>query len=350
MKKLIALIISALLIICFAGCAGGDVSQNMWKPFFTGEEPEWKYNRDEPWAWVLDGPRSNYQEPGSDAHQSLSMYFKTSENYAGCFINSEGYLTVMLVNPTFEQAQEISDLSAMPVWIVAAEYTYDTLQKALNKAINEITDWISENPDSAVSLHLGYIDTYENSLSILVHGSGAPNLLSSMEFPEYVNIVYTPALDASQPHDIPRRPVIVWEKDSVIIKSARESYPVGTDTLLVTASHNVPNMRLYAPSSPLKVDKYVNGEWVDISGPYPTSGFYPEIFDIPAGEEKTVSLAIITPETLGVGLYRATYSGLVCLSSSGYTTLSDAIAGRGINDYVTIEFTVTEDAEPFPAS
>jgi hypothetical protein len=152
-------------------------------------------------------------------------------------------------------------------------------------------------------------------------------------------------VDPSQPHDIPHMPKTSWEKDGVTIKSERESYPFGTKSIPVTASHNVENMHLYAPNSVLSVEKYVDSEWCDVSGNFFMNDIYVEIFDIPAGVDKTVYLEIVTPETLGPGLYRATYHGHVCLSSSGDTSINSAIAGIGGKDMVTFEFIITTDGE-----
>lgn len=363
MKKMLwSFELAAFFLITMFGCAGQNKSSSIriseelyvkeasvkWEPYFTGEEPEWIYNPDEPWAWNRDGETSHDQASGLQAHQSLYAYFTECDNYAGCYINSDGYLTVMLTNPTVKQTQEISGLSAAPVWIIAAKYPYKILQKAQEEIWDAITSWISDHPDVPLSLYGGGIDDMENCLKITMQGSGIPRLLSEFDFPAYIEFEYNPTVDASEPHDIPREPNTVWERDGVTIKSARESYPVGTTFILVTASHTVQNQRLYAPYASLRVEKYANGEWYDISGNFFTNSLYIEIFDIPAGEEKTARLNIVTPETLGVGLYRATYSGHVCLSSSRDTTINSAIVGVERGDNVTFEFTVTQDAEPLP--
>jgi len=41
---------------------------------------------------------------------------------------------------------------------------------------------------------------------------------------------------------------------------------------------------------PLSVEKYVNGEWYDISGNFSMNSSYAEIFNVPAGEEKAEPL------------------------------------------------------------
>lgn len=320
-----------------------------WEPYFTSEEKtEWKYNPDEPWAWNPDGESSRDQTPGQQAHQSLYSYFTNCDNYAGCYINSDGYLTVMLTKPTIRQAQEIAELSTVPVWIIAAKYPYSILKKAFEETWDAIMVWISEHPNIPLSMYGGGINQTANCVNITLQGSGISQLLSEFDFPEYIEFEYTLTIDASKPHDIPQKPVTVWEKDGVTIKSARESYPIGTTFILVTATHTVENQRLYAPYAALKVEKYANGEWYDISGGFSSAAVYIEIFDIPVGEEKTAQLEIVTPETLGIGLYRATYSGHVCLSSNGDTTINSAIVGTHSDDYVTFEFTITQDAEPLP--
>ena len=323
-----------------------------WEPYFTGVEPVWRYNPDQPWSSLQHDQgfgRSSYnQDPGHEAFGFLHSHIERKANFAGCFINVEGYLTVMLVDPTLEQAQEIAMLSAVPVWIIAAKYPYSTLRRAQDEAWNTIIAWIDENPDSAVSLFSGGVDTIKNRVNIELHGSGVPHLLSLLDFPEYVKFIYTPIGAAINPHDIPHNPNTIWERSGVTIKNARESYPVGTTFLLITANHNVEGKRLFAPDSPLGVEKYINGKWTDMSGGFIMSLVYSEILDIPAGVEKTVQLGIVTSEILGPGLYRATYFGQLYLSATENFTGTDAIVGVHHGDNVTIEFIITEDAEPLP--
>ena len=321
------------------------ISLTGWEPYFTGEEPEWKYNPGEPWLWNRDGENSPIQTPASDAHMSLYPFMESYANYAGCYVNSNGYLTVMLTEPTIEQANEIAQRSAAPVWIVAATYSYETLRKALEEVFPAITSWMDEHPEAPIGGLSGGIRDDDNRVYLNLSGSGIPQLLDAFDFPACIELVYTMTVDPSGPHDIPRAPETSWEKDGVTIKSARESYPVGTASIPVTASHDDENMRLYAPDSVLSVKKYAGGEWYDVSGNFDMTGEYREIFDIPAGVEKTVYLEIVTPETLGPGLYRATYHGHVCLSSSGDTTINSAIAGIGGKDRVTFEFIIIADAE-----
>jgi hypothetical protein len=321
-----------------------DISLSGWKPYFTGEEPEWKYNPDEPWLWNRDGGNSHDQTPASEAHTSLYTFLESYAHYAGCFVNSNGYLTVMLKEPTIERANEIAKQSAAPVWIVEANYSYETLRKALDEVFPAITSWMDEHPEAPIGGLSGGIRDDDNRVYLNLSGSGIPMLLEAFDFPGCIELVYTLTVDPSEPHDVPRAPITSWEKDGVTIKSAQESYPVGTASIPVTASHDVENMRLYAPDSLLSVEKYVSGEWYDVSGNFSMNALYTEIFDIPAGAQKTVSLRIITPEILGPGLYRATFHGHVCLSSSGDTTINSAIAGIGGKDMVTFEFVIAEDA------
>lgn len=361
-KKLELFVLAAYLFTMIMGCAGHDKSSAMriseelyvkeasvkWKPYFTGEEPEWIYNPDEPWAWNPDGESSRNQASGHQSHQDLYAYLTNCDYYAGCYINSDGYLTIMLTNPTLKKVEEITERSDAPVWIIAAKYPYNTLQKAFDETWAAIIKWKDEHPDVPLSIYGGGIDESENCVSITLQGSGIPRLLSEYDFPKYIEFIYPPTVDASEPHEVPHEPKTIWERNGVTIKSTRESYPVGTTFLLVTASHTVQNQRLYAPYSSLRVEKYANGEWYDISGYFSTDLVYIEIFDIPSGEEKTAQLNIVTPETLGVGLYRATYGGHVCLSSTGDTNINSAIVGVESGDNVAFEFTVTEDAEPLP--
>jgi hypothetical protein len=320
-----------------------DISLTGWKPCFTGEEPEWKYNPDEPWISNRNGGNSPIQTPASEAHMSLYPFLESYANYAGCYVNSNGYLTVMLTEPTAGQANEIAEQSAAPVWIVAANYSYETLRKALDEVFPAITSWLGEHPDAPIGGMSGGIHDDDNRVYLNLSGSGIPRLLDEFDFPGCIELVYTLSVDPSEPHEIPRAPVTSWEKDGVTIKSARESYPVGTTSIPVTASHDVENVRLYAPDSLLSVEKYVGGEWYDVSGNFFMNDLYMEIFDIPTGVEKTVYLEIVTPEMFGAGLYRATYHGHVCLSSSGDTTINSAIAGIGGKDMVNFEFVVTVD-------
>jgi len=322
-----------------------EKSIDTWEPYFTGEEPEWLYNPDQPWLWIREAPGSSNQNPASNAHASLSPFMESYANYAGCYVNSNGYLTVMLTEPTVEQAREIAERSGAPVWIVAAQYSYEILKKALEEAYPAVASWMEGHPDVPIGGLSGGIRDDDNRVYLNLSGSGIPLLIEAFDFPGCIVLDYTITVDPSEPHAIPRAPVTAWEKDGVTIKSARESYPVGTMSIPVTASHNVDNMRLYAPDALLSVDKYVDGEWHDVSGGFMWNDLYLEIFDIPAGEEKTVYLEIVTPETLGPGLYRATYNGHVCLSPSGDTTINSAIAGIGGKDPVTFEFTITTDAE-----
>ena len=129
----------------------------------------------------------------------------------------------------------------------------------------------------------------------------------------------------------------------MVIRSDRDSYPAGTKSLKIIASHNLEGKRLYAPSAAIIAEKFMNGEWYNISGNFVTTSEYTEIFNIPAGEDKTVELDIVTPETLGLGLYRATFPGHVWLSSTGEWDISDAITGIGGKDRVIFEFAVTID-------
>ena len=321
------------------------VSTDVWTPYFTGKEPLWKYIPDAPWSLSTDGIYEPDQEPAAIAHQSLFTYVKENVNYAGCYFNVNGYLTVLLTNPTETQALYLAEHLKAPVWIVAAAYTYDTLIRAQEESYQAILSWISNHPDVSASFVCSGINEVKNRVEVSLHGSGIPKLLDAFDLPDCIDILYTPIIDASVPHDIPREPDTIWTKDGVTIRSARESYPVGTTFLLVSASHTVENTRLYAPDFLLSVSKYVNGEWCDISGDIFQHLIYFEIFDIPAGEEKTVKLEIATPETLGPGLYRALYTGHVGL---GGITIDKAIAGINIPGVspLSFEFTITVDAEP----
>lgn len=317
-----------------------------WEPYFTGEEPVWNYNPDKPWASFIhtDNSYSQNQAPAMEAHQVLYSYFMSSNDYAGCYVNCNGYLTVLLVGPTIERALEIAELSPSPLWIIAAEYSYKILDQAQQEAVRTIIEWIDEHPDIPAAFRSSGVYDDDNRVRLSLQGSGVPLLLSAFDFPDCIEIIYTPTITASERHDVPRIPVIAWEKDGVTIKSAYVSYPVGTTSLFVTASHNVENMRLYAPDAPLSVEKNADGEWYDISGSFSIQDIYCEILDIPAGEKKTVELRIVTPETLGPGLYRARFGGHVCLSSTGDTTTNSAIAGISGKDIVTFEFLIAEDA------
>jgi hypothetical protein len=322
-----------------------------WTPYFTCDEPEWVFRPDEPWAWDIDillqqRPDSR---PGDEAGNALHWQLTGMANYAGRYINVEGYLTVMLVNPTFEQAREIADASPAPVWIIAAEYTYNALLRAQIEAPVAIANWIRDNPDSPVLYRGSGTRESENQLAIRLIGSGIPKFLDSIDFPDFVRFDYLPPLDASLAHEIPRRPNTAWESDGVVIRSARESYPIGTTRLQITASHNAPGMWLNIPRNALGVEKYVDGEWWDLSGEFGMLG-HPVVSNLQAGEESTVWVDIFTPETLGPGLYRAILHGndRVVLSPSSDTSQGREIAGWGVGRLVTLEFTVTEDAELLP--
>jgi len=321
-----------------------EISLSDWEPYFTGAEPMWAYNPDEPWASFKAGDLSSRnQTPGLDAYDALYSYITSTANYAGCYINSNGYLTILLTNPTTEQANEIAEKSPEPVWIISARYTYTTLEKALDEGINAMLSWIEEHPEVSAAIYSGFPDILESRVKINMFGSGVPQVLSAFDLPDCIIIEYTPIPAAAEPHDIPHEPETVWEKDGVTIRSAKDSYPVGIKSLQITASHNVEGKRLYAPSGLISVEKYMNGEWCDISGNFVTTSEYTEIFNIPAGEDKTVELDIVTPETLGLGLYRATFPGHVWLSSTGEWDISDAITGIGGKDRVIFEFAVTID-------
>ena len=320
-----------------------------WEPYFTGEEPVWRYNPEQPWAtWEQGEERSRDQDVGVSAYIALNTFLEGHPNFAGFYVNIEGFLTVMMVNPTYEIVEQIKEKSPYPVWIIAAEFSYDILRRAQNESFSAITSWIEENPDIAVSMSTAYTATIENRVRINLQGSGVPTLLDALEFPDFIEFAYTPTVDASLPHDIPRSPNTVWERDGVTIRSVRESYPVGTTFLLITGSHNVEGMRLFAPYSPMRVEKYVDGEWFDLSGDFFTPGIYTEIFDIPASEEKTIQISIVTPETLGPGLYRANFRSFASLAENDMNLFNNAIVGREPGDHIIIEFIVTHDAEPLP--
>lgn len=232
-----------------------DISLNDWSPYFTGEEPKWEYNPDKPWLWDRDGDSSPDQTPAGDAHMSLYPFWESYTNYAGCFVNSNGYLTVILTEPTIEQANEIAGLSAAPVWIVAANYSYETLRKALDEVFPAIKSWIDEHPESPIGDLSGGIHDDDNRVYLNLSGSGIPELLDAFDFPDCIELVYTLTVNPFQPQDISRAPVTLWEKDGVTIKSALESYPVDTTSIPVIASHVIENMHLYAPDSLLSVEK-----------------------------------------------------------------------------------------------
>ena len=322
------------------GSAGAvDVAES-WEPYFTGDEPEWRFNPEAPWVWNREIQGSENQSAGINAHQSLYGFLSGLDNYAGAFINSEGYLTVLLSDPTAEQASEIAARSAAPVWIVAADYSLSELELALDSAVSEIQSWINENPGHVIGPKGWWVDQQNNVAVIEISGSGVPALLEATNFPSHVSIDWQPTVDPSIPHDIPRTPVTIWERDGVIIRGTYESYPEGVTHLYITALHNVEGMRMFAPYSPLRVDKYVDGEWIDVSGNFFIHDVYMEIFDIPAGQEKTVSLSIITPETLGSGLYRATYGGFIALAATSDISIHDAVVGAQSGDNVYFEFVI----------
>ena len=202
-----------------------NISKTSWKPYFTGEEPEWKYSPDEPWLWIRDGKNSSMQTPAMDAHMSLYPFMESYANYAGCYVNSNGYLTVMLREPTMEQANEIAKRTAAPVWIVTADYSYETLRKALDEVFPAITNWMNEYPDAPIGGLRGGIQDDDNRVYLNLSGSGIPRLLDAFDFPDCIELVYTLTIDPSQPHDIPRTPVTVWEKDGVIIKERKGGLP-----------------------------------------------------------------------------------------------------------------------------
>ena len=322
-----------------------------WTPFFTGDEPVWSYNPQKPWAdrWSADSFSWN-QWPGIEAYTSLYTFFRTHPNFAGGYVNIEGFLTVMMVNPTDETAQEIGELSPYPVWIIEAEFPRRLLYRAQREVVDILNEWIKNNPDVSVSWSSIGVATIENRVSVPLSGSGAPVLIAAMDFPDYVEFIVSHTFDPSAVHEIPRSPVSVWERAGVTVKSARESYPIGTDFLLITAFHEVEGMRLFAPYSPLTVEKYVDGEWINVSGDFSVFAMYTEIFDIPAGHEKTVQIGIITPETLGPGLYRAIYRGSFRLARSGMYLGwdGDYISVSSPDDKIVLEFIITPDAEPLP--
>ena len=321
-----------------------EISTSDWKPYFTGDEPLWGYNPDEPWASFKAGDLYAYnQTPGTNAYQALYYYLTSTANYAGSYINCNGYLTILLTNPAIEQANEISEKSPTPVWIISAKFPYATLSKALDEGISAMLSWTALHPDVSAAVYSGGVYDDENRVRINMQGSGVPQLLSAFDLPDCIKVEYTPIPAAAEPHDIPHEPATVWEKDGVTIRSARDSYPVGTKSLLITASHNVEGKRLYAPSGLISVEKYMNGEWYNISGNFVTTSEYTEIFNIPAGEDKTVELDIVAPETLGPGLYRATFPGHVWLSATGDWDINDAITGIDWKDRVIFEFAVTID-------
>ena len=323
-----------------------EISMSGWEPYFTGDEPEWKYSPDEPWASFSVGDLYAYnQTPGTDAYQALYYYLTSTANYAGGYINCNGYLTILLTNPTIEQTNEIAEKSPAPVWIISARYSQKTLEKALNEGISALLSWIEDHPEVSASVYSGGVYDDKNQVRINMQGSGVPKVLSAFHLPDCIKIEYTPIPAAAEPHDIPYEPRTVWEKDGVTIRSARDNYPVGTITLQITASHNVEGKRLYAPSAALSVEKYMDGEWHNISGSFASTSEYREIFDIPAGEVKTVELNIVTPETLGPGLYRAIFGGHVWLSDTGEWDIGNAIAGIGGKENVIFEFAIAADAK-----
>ena len=321
-----------------------------WEPYFTGEEPVWTYHPEEPWApWEVGGGRfsAGYQV-GLAAFDALHTFLEGHPNFAGFHINIAGFLTVRMVNPTHEIVEQIKEKSPYPVWIIAEEFSYDVLRRAQDESFSAIISWLEENPDVAVSIFSAYTAVIENRVRINLQGSGVPTLLDALDFPDFIEFVYTPTVDASLPHDIPRNPNTIWERDGVTIRSVRESYPVGTTFLLISGSHNVEGMRLFAPYSPMGIEKYVDGEWFDLSGNFIVPGIYTEIFDIPASEEKTLQISIMTPETLGPGLYRANFRSFVSLAENDMNLFNNAIVGREPGDHIVIEFIVTHDAEPLP--
>jgi len=325
-----------------------------WQPYFTGNEPEWIYNPEQPWAPLKDiGNISGDQSHAYNAFAALESFKEEFPAYAGAYVNADGYLTVMLVNPTMELAAELAERLPEPVWIIAAEYSYHVLNKAFAESYDTVMDWIDRNPSAKVWCLSGCADEVAGRVVIDLHGSGVLNLLNELDFPPYVEFNYTPIDDPSAPANIPGSPNGVWEKGGVTIKSARESYPIGADYILLTAGHNVAGMRLYASYMPLSVEKYTDGGWANISGNFISADLYREMFDIPAGEEKIVPLRLIAPETLGPGLYRAIYYDRIVLSASNdHVFSSDEIIAGGSesdkNDRVTIEFIITDDAEPLP--
>ena len=322
------------------GSAGAFDTAWIWEPYFTGDEPEWQFNPEAPWEWNREIQGSDNQSAGVNAHQSLYGFLSVLDNYAGAFINSEGYLTVLLSGPTAEQASEIAARSEAPIWIVAADFSLSELELALDSAVSEIQSWINENPGHVIGPKAWWVSQQNNVAVIEISGSGVPALLEASNFPSHVNINWLPTVDPSMPHDIPRAPITIWERDGVMIRGTYESYPEGVTHLYITALHNVEGLRMFAPYSPLRVDKYVDGEWINVSGIFFSHGIYIEIFDIPAGEEKTVSLSIVTPETLGPGLYRATYGGFIALAATSDRSIHDAVVGAQYDDNVYFEFVI----------
>lgn len=160
-RKLGLAVFAAYLFTMILECTGQDKSLAMriseelyvkeasvkWEPYFTGEEPEWVYNPDEPWTWNPDGNSSRNQALGQQAYQDLYAYLANCDYYAACYINSDGYLTVMLTNPTLKKVKEITERSAAPVWIIAAKYPHDTLQKAFDETWAAIAAWKDEHPE-----------------------------------------------------------------------------------------------------------------------------------------------------------------------------------------------------------
>lgn len=133
--KMLGLISMTSICLCLIFFA--DLLKDEWKPCYTGVEKNWENT--EPWSYdAAEG--EEMQEPLDDAYIVLDDILTKAASradFAGYYFNCSGTLTVLVVGPTKESAEEYAKLSDAEFWILEAVYSQNELEEFQSAVLAE---------------------------------------------------------------------------------------------------------------------------------------------------------------------------------------------------------------------
>lgn len=306
-----------------------------WEPVYTGEDRTWEHQN--PWAFdALEGETfQRNQEEGMTAYFDIGPNGTGLPGFAGAYLNCSGTLTVALVDPQVELLEEYAKESATGFWIIDAEYTLDELETATEGLYDRISTWIQEHPESKLQFGFATTDIERNRYVVELYGPSLDHFYAEFDdLHPCVEVILHEMPDASVEGEIPRDPETTWSAlDGILTVSALQpEYPVGVETITVVLENNSLGSVMYGLS--FSVDKYVDGEWVDVSG---SLSFNAIGLGLVEYDRNTLTISTeLFPAPLGVGLYRIIGTDLSYTAGDNSTVT--------VTERYVVEFLVTEDA------
>lgn len=309
-----------------------------WVPYYTGGEQDWDW--DQPWqANDPSGSRSFDQEDGLAAYFDLYLGVTGRTDYGGCYINCSGTLTVLVLDPTEELAEEYAAKSKTGFWIIEAEYAFQELKDTADTVFDEIVQWIEPHPESYLQASSWCVNKTSNRVIIEMSGPSLQPLTDALDIPGCVTLDLVETGRSADPEDIPREPETVWEDAAhdIQVSMAQPSYPIGTKSVAVILENKGDGTAMYGES--FSMEKYIDGQWQDISG---NLVFNAMGYGLEAHARNVLELStVMFPGPLGPGLYRVLGDSIRWGPAD--SSLDYGSVHTDLERYV-VEFTVTEDA------